>query len=201
MENYKEEINKLQTQLDELKSKIEKPKFEVGDWVKLTDSYAQVLKKDMCFQILRPQSEDGYCYYVDHFAFGIEDRNFLAPYYHILTKATPKEVEEALTKEAVKRGYTKTNFKCLTGKTVKLYENPKYFYIKSCNRLYYGTPTNANCVFENGTWATLIKTKTIDEIGLNFSSYMSKSQNTVSQDLAKYLTENKQEIIETLNNL
>ncbi len=107
---------------------------------------------------------------------------------------TTQEVEDALTKEAVKR---------LKGKkfTDARGHGNKYNYDKDFEKFYYKDgilciQSNWNgTVFYNGTWAEIIsEPKTIDE--LSNDMYQLNHYH-----LSKYLKENKSEIIETLKNL
>ena len=159
MENYKEEINKLQTQLDELKSKIEKPQFELNKWYKTNMGsiyYITKIEKDLCY------------------GYGIDNSGRDSKWYdykeqcivnRLLTLATPKEVEEALTKEAVKRGFKDgVRFKSAVEPNDKdnfIFKSPFDFKINYNNdgtRLW---GASSGCIFSNGKWATPIKTKTI----------------------------------------
>lgn len=106
---------------------------------------------------------------------------------------TPTEVQEALEKEAVKRG--------LWGDVkINAHVNPhKYESINTGDFItgFQGGDTFYNdngAIFHNGTWATPIKTMTIDELASEISY-------TTKDKVVNYLTENKTKIIETLNNL
>jgi len=83
--------------------------------------------------------------------------------------ATPEEIKNDLEKEAVKRGF-KEGLKVMplweTPKTHwEVYNNQTRFDEKS-NSFYFGC-----CIFQNGTWATIIKPKqmTIQEIEKEFN--------------------------------
>jgi hypothetical protein len=178
MENYKEELNKLQTLLDELKSKIGKPQFEIGKWYKInSDSKIVCCYKGVC---------DGY---------GIDSGynwsdSLLMSDISLWTLATQKEVEEALTKEAVKRGFKEgVKFKSIIYGTERVFTSDKLKLEKDGD-----LTNNNNTIFRCGTWATPIKTKTIDELAniLKFSN---------GCFISDYFKDNKKEIIETLNNL
>lgn len=71
-------------------------------------------------------------------------------------KATKQEVEEALIKEAKRRGYKNGNYKCLSSRTIKVVD--RYFFDKD-NRLWHGVKGVANLVFINGQWAEIIDEK------------------------------------------
>lgn len=76
------------------------------------------------------------------------------------TLATDEEVEEALTKEAVKRGYTTENTNCLVGSKYRTIEGD-YHYESFENRLYSAKNGGGGKVlFQDGIWATKIETIT-----------------------------------------
>lgn len=208
MENYKEEIAKLQNQLDELKSKIEKPQFEVGKWY--------VLNSDWCFLVNISKIEDnnifgyGFNYYGTRNEYIENPENAWVDIesldsYHL---ATQKEVEEALTKEAVKRRFKDgVRFKSAVEPNDKdnfIFKSPFDFKINYNNdgtRLW---GASSGCIFSNGKWATPIKTKTIDELAMEFDKFCyTKDQSylSIQDSFIAYSKENKEEIIETLNNL
>lgn len=195
-----EELKKIKNALEVLINESENTKFEVGKWYKLTEDYSGTLKKGEVYQMINFQTDSKSCIILDHVAFGIEGRNYLAPYKDMLIEATPKEVEEALIKEAEKRGLkegTIINNSMLNdcSNTSCKAENNEYKFIE--DELY------SNCllldgfvIFLNGKWAEIVKTKTIDEIARDLSALS-------EYGIINYMssTENKQTIIETLNNL
>lgn len=84
--------------------------------------------------------------------------------YNDYIPATEKEVEEALVKEAIKRGYENGNYKCLTiGNTYVHSDN--YEYCSDENKLFSGwnKDDRRNMVFNNGIWAEILNTYTIQE--------------------------------------
>lgn len=199
MENYKEEINKLQTQLDELKSKIEKPQFELNKWYKTNMGsiyYITKIEKDLCY------------------GYGIDNSGIDSKWYdykeqcivnRLLTLATPKEVEEALTKEAVKRGFKEgVKVKGVKYDTLRTVNNPSNidFWMKD-NVLWMDADTLCNSIdiFRCGVWGEVIKTKTIEELVNDIVCEYPMQKFSLDVFIKQYLTENKQEIIETLNNL
>ena len=207
MENYKEEINKLQTQLDELKSKIKKPKFEVGKvyykksmitdliWIFEIESFSSnVITSKWCIEL----NKNGTDFWNNHFSLSIEGNERLA---------TPKEVEEALTKEAVKRYKDKTVLNLIKDRHINPHEKSKlsldrFHYNKNVNKLYHSVDSDWSIlIFDNGVWGDTIKTKTIDELAEHFINEYNKSVFVLEPFTRRYLTENKREIIETLNNL
>jgi len=77
-------------------------------------------------------------------------------------KATNQEVLEVLTKEAVKKGFKEgRKFTSCVSNFIDIC-NGYFSYNEELNELY----SNGTCVFSNGKWATIIKTKqmTIKEI-------------------------------------
>jgi len=84
--------------------------------------------------------------------------------------ATESEIQEALVKEAIKRGYENGNHKRLDKPhwTEKNVENNYFF---ENGNLWLGTKNCANCVFKNGTWAEIIQvpTYTIPEAESKFN--------------------------------
>ena len=91
---------------------------------------------------------------------------------YIITEATPQEVETALINEAKKRGFLQ-NLKtvvCLYGFDKEEYQEyysdktGTFYYEKSTDKLWIQDGSYlAICVFENGKWATIIETITIQE--------------------------------------
>ena len=72
--------------------------------------------------------------------------------------ATDKEVEDALIKEAKKRGYKEGNYKCLSesGKTYDHCSN----YKSENEKLFSGWSSDSrNILFKEGKWATIIEDK------------------------------------------
>lgn len=185
MNNYKEEIEKLQEQLNILKSKIDKHEFVVGMWYKTNYKDGDNLLG--CFVKLD---------YYGNYGFTINGKwtNSLSmTSAKGWTLATHEEIKEALKKEAVKRGF-KDRIKLIStdGTTSKktLMFNDLEFDVKE-NWLCDGW---GNIVFQNGKWAEPVNIMTLDEL-INSASYLNMS------NLRKYVTENKTKIIETLNNL
>ena len=181
-----EELKKIKDALEVLINESEKPKFEVGKWYK-----SKVDKALYCIKEFNGFEKYGrnYGFYYNGEWMDSEIRFFNDCR---IVEATPKEVEEALEKEAVKRGFKEgSRIKDLqTGKikTLKFKELSFYSDIL-CDG--YGC-----AIFENGIWAEIVKTKTIDEIARDLSALS-------EYGIINYMssTENKQTIIETLNNL
>lgn len=190
MEKYKEDLTSLKEELnsriDAVIAKIEKPKFEVGDyWEHSTGEICLIFGfKDVHGGTIK-------CKHISS-----DSKEFA--YHGICTmkrKLTPKEVEEALTKEAIKLGIKE-------GVTLSI-PFKEWVDVLKCNKIgnepeYRWNGKEFFCcgilVMRDGTWATPIKTKTIEEIAMDLT-YLT------TVDKIKYLTENKQTIIETINNL
>ena len=107
-------------------------------------------------------------------------------------EAAPTEVQQALEKEAVKRGFKEgVEVKYIvvqsTGIIVNGYENE---FRESDNAFYF----NNILVFEKGVWAEIVNPMSLDEI----CDYLKHGTGAF---IKNYLTENKTQIIETLNNL
>jgi hypothetical protein len=112
--------------------------------------------------------------------------------------ATPEEVEAALTKEAVKRGFKEGVKLCgKIGSEDLSYEFEKWKYYELDNRLeLYGSN-----VFDNGTWAEIIKEKTLDELASEYYNFRQNWGDATCEAFKAFLKENKQEVINILNNL
>lgn len=188
----KKELEYLQKALDALKLKYEnsvKQEFEVGKWYKYTNSSRHLV----CFT-----TNKGLAYGFDLGGYNGKIQKWDTT---DLTPATPKEVEEALTKEAVKKYDDKTVLNLITDKDVNPHKQSKlsldrFYYQPKANKLYHSVTSNWSIlIFDNGTWAQIIKEpKTIDEIA-------SEINYTTKNKVIDYLAENKSEIIETLKNL
>ena len=84
--------------------------------------------------------------------------------------ATPKEVEEALTKEAVRRGYNNGNYKCLLMPRQSVRVLGDNFFMEN-GSLWHGEDGNANKVFSNGIWAEIVSEPielTLDQVAEKF---------------------------------
>lgn len=93
------------------------------------------------------------------------DLTFLKTHYYGFTKATEQEVFEALKNEAVKRGFVEGVYLERSGINKdfnhKLYSCGDFSYYPKTNIL---DDQNGNGhIFHNGTWATIIETKTKEE--------------------------------------
>lgn len=189
MENYKAELTSLKEELtsriDAVIAKIEKPNLVSGWYV----------DKSQKGWIANFDFETNKVYGIDTtgnwFVNNIDELDINDFNKGVNTKATPTEVQEALTNEAVKRGLFKGKYIPVNSKDKKV--------VKVGDRFHYDSYENKLLIsgwacFLNGIWATPIKTKTIEELAIEI-------RNKCIGDIEIYLTENKQTIIETLNNL
>ena len=135
-----------------------KAKLEVGKW------YKNTRWKDIIFIDNINERDEVKYYGFDNGEFK-DERNASSFYGYgsnlqNWTLATNEEVEEALTKEAVKRGYTTENTNCLVGSKNQKIEGD-YYYESRENRLYSdGKFRGGKVVFQGGIWATKIETIT-----------------------------------------
>lgn len=136
-----EKINQLQAQIDELRKEV-KPKFEVGKWYKYHNA--------IC------------CYNGNNEGYGISsslnwasDCNMTS--IEFWTPATDKEVEEALIKEAERRGF-KRGVKIKNEIGTWNICGDRHFFVYEKNKLDFGYECN---IFNNGFWAEIIKDEPI----------------------------------------
>ena len=138
-----EKINQLQAQIDELRKEV-KPKFEVGKWYKFKSGIMNYQNGEYGYGVWNDNWHDMICF----------DGREKAE-----RPATDKEVEEALIKEAERRGFKKgvrfksaiRNWECLPSKNDFKYTH-KHDYYGGCLLFLDG-----NGVFYNGKWAEIIK--------------------------------------------
>ncbi len=174
----KEELEQLQKGLDALKQKYEdsiKPKFEVGKWY----------KKGKALIYFKEKGSNNYGFDIDYGKW--EEELFLSEdgLKNGWIEATPQEVQEALEKEAVKRG--------------AIYDE----YVLTLDNGFYGDNGNRLIeLFNNGTWASIIsEPKTIDELCEELYNYVRSTNGSSLKCYKEYFLNNKSEIIETLKNL
>lgn len=191
MENLDKELETLRAdmnkRIDEIKAKIEKPAFDVGRYVKDQSNEVALIKETFkesirVVWVTGSKNRDG-VYFKSSFEL-----------------LTPQEVQAALEKEAVKMypigtkiggGFARNG---IERQTVRCHE---FHYNKIGNTLLVIGSENSGCgltIFDNGTWATPIKTMSIDELA---EMLWGKGR----QDIISIVTENKTAIIETLNSL
>jgi len=137
-----------------------KKELIVGKWYKNSiDSllYCKNIEYDGCIS--------GYGF--NQFGQWVDDYVIIPEY----TEATPKEVEEALIKEAKKRGFVdgiyleKSGINKSLSSCVKNPINGNFNYFEHCNVL--DSQNGNGHIFDNGTWATILPSKkkmTISEI-------------------------------------
>ena len=153
--NAKEEIKKLQEQLDNLKAELDKPEFEVGDWVIATarggnnsvhDWY------DFKNAIVRYGDIDRVSD-VDGSVLKVFGTAYRAGY---VRKATPTEIETALIKEAEKRGFKKgVKYKGASCNWTE-YIHGSLEYFKDGDVL---TDGYGESVYKQGKWAEIVEDK------------------------------------------
>lgn len=202
MENYKQELTSLKKELnsriDAVIAKIEKPQFEVGKWYKINSD-----SKIVC------------CYKGANSGYGTGSSGYnwsdtlVMSDISLWTLASPKEVEEALTKECIKLGLVggkkanNSSVNKLSFEDFKLPENGYFNYID--NELWwdgYDPIDSAKwLLFKDGIFATPIKNKTIDELVNDIICEYPMQNFSLDVFIKQYIIENKQEIIKALNNL
>jgi len=199
MENTEilKELDTLKTELngriDSVIKKYEdsiKPKFEIGKWYKVKNNNDFLL----CPTNIKNTMDDvtGYGFNTDGYWSNESDYWGLDGCY----EATPQEVQEALEKEAVKRGFKEgVKFKPVSpncyndavgvcGKDFHYYETAMYGHEP-------GLCSGKNWIFQNGTWAEIIsEPKTIDELAIEFDEVFSKNQLTLAKTFKQFITEN-----------
>lgn len=195
MKNYKEELTSLKEELnsriDAVIAKIEKPKFELNKWYKKEKALIYYVKEGLF----------NYGFEIDN---GSWTTNIMLSNIGLQngwTLATQKEVEEALKIEYYKRGYERGKWIDLDRKDVTntcSLINIKFIFKEESNELWV---QGCGIVFHNGKWAEIIKTKTIDELAFLFKEKYNRSPKNLLDFYKEFSLENKQTIIETLNNL
>jgi hypothetical protein len=154
-----EDVNKLYKQskkeLKQLKQQLKDlPSLEVGKWYKFKHCLFNYQENANVYGFFRDDWRDASWSWTE---------NDYRP-----TQATDKEVEEALIKEAKRRGFKEgVNIKGLScysgvmsGNNVLV--NTKDYYFRS-GQLFVNRNEESNMViFDNGKWATIIKPKTVN---------------------------------------
>lgn len=186
-EEILKELNDITNRIEVIKKQIEKPKFKNGKW------YKDLQTKKLFFIVDFIDIMQVRAFGFDAYGNWHTDNGYYDWGCDGCTEATRTEVHQALKKEAVKRG--------LWGDVkIKAHVNPfKYESINTGDFItgLQGGDTfyNANgAIFYNGTWAEIQKTMTIDDLAANLS-------NGNYDEVINYITENKTQIIETLNSL
>lgn len=204
MENIETKIEQLRKEFNSKLDEILKPKFEVGKWYKAKNIKSNLYNNSLInvIEFNEDGTYNGYGFDYSGNWFNKKNCGDIFTKELIRTEATPKEVEEALIKEAVKRGFKegvrvdRSIFKNMSLPTTICDENftsnsNEFIFYEKHNVLRLGNYG----IFYNGKWAEIVKTKTIDEVAEELSKLHYSSSYIV------YLTENKQDIINALNNL
>jgi len=141
-----------------------KVELEVGKWYKRKDKY--------CNWLMNFQKDNTKCYRFN--SSNKYDEDYLMIEDEGWNEATEQEVFEALKNEAVKRGF-KNNLelvKCLLGfsedSSQEYYKklSSAFYFEKYANKLWIQGGSYLDiCIFDNGTWATIIETITKEEAG------------------------------------
>ena len=193
-ESILKELTDMTNRIEEIKKQIEKPEFEVGKWYKdisnesifcLTE-YNGIGKKCNTYGFdfagnWMNEAKDSY------------KRIFGASTVDNTIPATYTEVQESLKKEAVKNYPIGTKYLSTDTKTSQKVKGE--FTVYKNDSGYYMTDGWGGIVFQNGTWAEIQKTMTIDEIVNDIHSCTNKGT------IRNLLIDNKTQIIETLNSI
>ena len=138
--NAKEEIKKLQEQLDNLKAELDKPEFEVGDWVVSNLGEIGRIKNDG-LELCPNTCNTAYC---------------LGDMSDIKRLATRTEIETALRKEAESRGFKKgVKYKGVSCNWTE-YIHGSLEYFKDGDVL---TDGYGESVYKQGKWASIVEDK------------------------------------------
>ena len=133
--------------------------LEVGKWYKLTKDYGH-LKKGSVFPFIIYQDSLKDFAVVGHSIFDNSGRNYSAPPINTLTPATDKEVEEALIKEAKKRGFKEGVVVVSKGYNDTVFDGEFRFEEWHKNTL---DSFNTGDIFKDGKWATIVETITKEQ--------------------------------------
>ena len=160
MENFKltrEQLSYLHS-IDSVKETIEEwfpsefPKLEAGKWYK-------DVRQDSNMLLYLKEITNRDCLACLSYGFNMSGEwselmnrgNFVFERY--MTLATPQEVEEALTKEAVKRGFKEgVNVGNFNGINKELVHSDRIVFDLECNLFYMG----GTCIFKYGIWAEIV---------------------------------------------
>lgn len=154
-----------------------KPTFEIGDWVYVKDNGSGVShdsfinsQKGSVYRISRLDYDSGKATKTDPRYISKEGYNCRA---EGLRKATPEEIENALIKEAKRRGYKKDNviFSAMTGAKLKIGHVGYRF-----NRDGTGDDLALGgcCIYRKGKWAKIIKDTKFFEWDVEEQTYVIK---------------------------
>lgn len=151
MSEINKRIEALEAELQKLKNEV-KPKFEVGKWYKLKESTGNAIA---CYQGIKSGfGISGEMWFNnDNWTFPDEPENWIP--------ATHQEVEEALIKEAKKRGFKEgVRFKSNTPNVYGDTNHTMTDYVKfdfTENGLFSGK----GWIFKDGVWAEIVKDEPI----------------------------------------
>ena len=152
--NAKEEIKKLQEQLDNLKAELDKPEFEVGDWVINEEEYCNGIHRITGFWKDSPGFTKGY-----GFNSSGQWNDFKGAKWDVnedTRLATPTEIETALIKEAERRGFKKgVKYKGASYNWTE-YIHGSLEYFKDGDVL---TDGYGESVYKQGKWAEIVEDK------------------------------------------
>ena len=153
---YLHSVDAVKEQIEDWFPELKKPSLEVGKWYK-SSLYA---KKLYCFTSFKNREFSAKRYY-----YGFNDGEWVTSWTDSneldksWTLATPQEVEEALTKEAVKRGFNDgvkierpKSFLDRSGVVTLKKNASEYSFFEDVNRFEVYRWT----VFDNGTWAEIL---------------------------------------------
>jgi len=126
--------------------------LEVGKWYKYINTETLVFVEDV-------KKQKGYGFYDGNYEYS--HNNWAFHLTDIWIPATPQEIQDALEKEAVRRGY-------MDSAIVKpLWETPLYSWNIQENQVRFEEKSNAFyfgcCIFKDGIWAQIIPTITKQE--------------------------------------
>ena len=152
--NAKEEIKKLQQQLDNLKAELEQPEVKKGQWVIAKGNFVgeYFFRYGVDDSAIFISSINEALYIPSNHNIGWNERNDLR-------EATPTEIETALRKEAERRGFKKGVYVDNTelGWDVDGYKiNGAYWRYDELNdRL----SLDSYFIYDNGNWASIVEDK------------------------------------------
>jgi len=127
--------------------------LEVGKWYKSTNSKALA-----CVEELFKDDFKGYGFDKDSIWWSSSEE--WTSSFDLWIPSTPQEIQDALKKEAVRRGYgIGVSCKFGTAKTIREIKSDKFNYNKKFNIFTIGS----DAILQNGQWATIIQTITKQE--------------------------------------
>lgn len=185
----KEKIEQLEKELAELKKQLDnnEHKFKIGDWVFVENIGSQInngnhfigSQKGSVYRISRLDYDSGKASkrdprYVSEEGYNNRGKD--------LRKATPEEIENALIKEAKRRGYHKYRF--IPDNILYMIGRPEYVITDLTDVRYFheedklwAQATNGNwsaIIYKNGEWADVIKDTKFFEWDVEEQTYVIK---------------------------